>query len=276
MRIVLMSVLITVGSIVAGLSFADIDPGDVVNGHVWLFDGVAGNTVEDSSPNNLSGNINGEPEVVKGLNGNALKFDGVDDHIKVPDSAKINITSGPWPNRTVKVIFNCADVSKQDKQTIWEEGGRTRGLVIYVFEGELYVGGWNRDTAQIDWRPGSWISTPIQSNRWYEVALILRDTVFSVDPDKFEMWLDGKLVGKEQAGPIYNHSDDIGIAATNQNTIFHDDDGSGDGWYFEGMIDEVWVLNQALTAADLKPAEISVEPAGKLAAIWGAIRAKNQ
>jgi len=41
-------------------------------------------------------------------------------------------------------IFNCADVSKQEKQTVFEEGGRTRGLTISVFDGETYVGGWNR------------------------------------------------------------------------------------------------------------------------------------
>jgi hypothetical protein len=65
-------------------------------------------------------------------------------------------------------------------------------MTIYVFDGELYVGAWN--TQEYNWN-GEWISTPIESDRWYEVALILRDTRNAVEDDKLEMWLDGTLVG---------------------------------------------------------------------------------
>jgi hypothetical protein len=246
---------------------------NVENGHLWLFDDVNGDEVPDSSKNGLSGNIVGDPELVPGLSGKALKFDGVDDGVHIPDSDFINVTNGPWPNRTIMAVFNCADVSKKDKQTIFEEGGRTRGLVIYVFDGELYVGGWNR--AEYDWNPGTWISASIGSNRWYAVALVIRDGGDAEEPDKFEMWLDGQLIGRESGGQIYNHSNDNAIGYTKENAVFHDDDGSGDGWYFEGLIDEVWVLNEALTAGDLRPARLSVEPTGKLAAGWGTIKAQH-
>jgi hypothetical protein len=65
------------------------------------------------------------------------------------------------------------------------------------------------------------------------------------------MWMDGKLIGTAPGGHIHNHSNDNAIGYTLQNNVFHDDDGSGDGWYFEGMIDEVWILNQALTEVEL-------------------------
>ncbi|MGB2864077.1 MAG: hypothetical protein WBC05_12175, partial [Sedimentisphaerales bacterium] len=38
---------------------------------------------------------------------------------------------------------------------------------------------------------------------------------------------------------------------TNENNVFHDNDGSGDGWFFEGAIDELWILNDALTPTEL-------------------------
>ena len=81
-----------------------------------------------------------------------LKFNGTSDGIKIPDSNRIN-TGGPFPKRTVAALFNCDDVNKGQKQVIFEEGGRTRGLVIYVFDGKLYVGGWNR--AEYNWN-GEW------------------------------------------------------------------------------------------------------------------------
>lgn len=266
MRIVIMSIsFVTIGLLVASLSFAKIDPGDVADGHVWLFeDGDA----EDSSKNNLSGNITGDPKPVEGIIGKALEFDGTSDVIKLPDSSHIN-TGGPYIDRTIKVIFNCADVSKKDKQTLFEEGGLTRGFVVYVFEGEVYVGGWNR--SEYNWN-GAWLSAPIQSNEWYEVALILRDTQGMVEKDKFELWLNGELIDKESGGQLHAHSDDNGAGAVNQNTVFHDEDGSGDGWHFDGIIDEIWVLNEALTAGDLGTVKLSVKPVSKLAATWGTIK----
>ena len=270
MRKTLFSIaLIIICLLMAGLSFA-IDPASVENGHVYLFDDVSGDTVPDSSKSAHDGTARGDPNLVSGLSGEAMKFDGVDDAVHIPDSANIN-SGGPWINRTVMAIFNCADVSKAEKQTIYEEGGRTRGLVIYVLDGEVYVGGWNR--AEYNWN-GAWISTPIESNQWYSVAFVLRDTQGAVEPDKFEMWLDGKLIGKEPGGQMHGHGDDVAIGSVIQNTVFHDEDGSGDGFPFEGLIDEVWILNEALSQADLGGIMImtSVEPADKLAASWGTIK----
>ena len=234
---------------IAGNAMAQIDPATVDTGHVYLFDDVSGGQLQDDSANSNTGTIVGDPQVVAGLKGNALQFDGVDDGINIPDSQFINTTNGPFPNRTVIAVFKCDDVTKQEKQTVFEEGGRTRGLTIYVFDGEVYVGGWNR--AEYDWNPGSWISTPINSNQWYAVTFVIRDGAEAVEDDKFEMWMDGNLIGKAPGGQIHNHSNDNSIGYTIENNVFHDDDGSGSGWYFGGMIDEVWILNAALTETEL-------------------------
>jgi len=233
----------------AGNAMAQIDPATVTTGHVYLFENVSGNQVQDDSANNNTGTIVGDPQVVEGLKGKALQFDGVDDGISIPDSQFINVTNGPWPNRTVVAVFKCDDVTKQEKQTVFEEGGRTRGLTIYVFDGQVYVGGWNR--AEYDWNPGSWLSAPINSNAWHAVAFVIRDGAEAVEDDKFEMWMDGDLIGRAPGGHIYNHSNDNAIGYTLENNVFHDDDGSGDGWYFEGAIDEIWILNDALTETEL-------------------------
>jgi len=228
----------------AGNVIAQLEPSAINTGHVYLLDNVSGGQVPDDSANSNTGTIVGDPQVVDGLNGKALKFDGVDDGVDIPDSQYINVTDGPWPNRTIVAVFNCADVNKSEKQTVYEEGGRTRGLTIYVFEGQVYVGGWNR--AEYNWN-GAWLSAPINSNEWHAVALVIRDGTEAVEDDKFEMWMDGDLIAKAPGGQIHNHSNDNAIGYTNQNNVFHDDDGSGDGFYFEGIIDEVWILNESLT-----------------------------
>jgi hypothetical protein len=245
--------------VLAGSAVAQIDPATIDTGHVYLFDNITGSQLQDDSANSNTGTIIGDPEVVDSINSKALHFDGIDDGVSIPDSGFINITNGPWPNRTVVAVFKCDDVTIPDKQTIVDEGGRTRGLVIYVFEGELYVGGWNR--SEYNWNPGSWLSAPIESDQWYSVALVIRDGGEAVEDDKFEMWMDGDLIGRAPGGQIHNHSDNNAFGYTLQNTVFHDNDGSGDdGWYFGGAIDEVWILNDALTETELQAWKIEPWP----------------
>ncbi len=228
---------------------AQLDPAAVTTGHVYLLEDVSGGQVPDDSANSLAGTIVGNPQVVDGIRGKALQFNGVDDGITIPDSGFINVTNGPWPNRTVVAMFKCDDVDKPGKQTVFEEGGTTRGLTIYVNEGLVYGAAWNR--AEYNW-DGAWLSAPIESGNWYGVALVIRDGAEAVEDDKFEMWVNGQLVAKAPGGQIHNHSNDNAIGYTIQNNVFHDGNASPtDGHYFEGAIDEIWILNVALTQVEL-------------------------
>ncbi|TKJ33813.1 MAG: hypothetical protein CEE38_19510 [Planctomycetes bacterium B3_Pla] len=237
--------------ILAGNAVAQLNPAAVTDGHVFLFENVAGTQVPDDSSNSAPANstLVGDPQVVAGMaGGNALQFDGVDDGIDIPDSAFINVTNGPWANRTIVAVFKCDDVDKTTKQTIFEEGGNTRGMTFYIHEGLLYAAAWNR--AEYNW-DGAWLSAPIESNNWYGVAMVIRDGAEAVEDDKFEMWLNGQLVAKAPGGHIHNHSNDNAIGYTRENNVFHDGNAGSNGHWFEGAIDEVWILNVALTASEL-------------------------
>ena len=67
---------------------------------VWNFDN---GDAEDTSGKGLNGNIVGDPEVVDGIVGKALLFDGEDDGVKLPDSAGINTIAQPnfYTDRTI-------------------------------------------------------------------------------------------------------------------------------------------------------------------------------
>ena len=237
----------------------------------WTFDdGFA----TDSSKNKLDGTIVGKPEVVDGIVGKALQFDGIDDGIKFPDSEHINI-GGPYTNRTVAAFFKCFDTSINQKQLIFQEGGLTRGLTVYVHAGKVYVGGWNR--AQYNW-DGNWASAKINSNRWHHVALVLRDAANKVEDDKLELWLDGKLAAKEKGGQLFAHVNDTSIGYVLQKTIYHDGDeeGSNIDW-FGGIIDEVIFYNSAFNEGDFSKLilPLSIEPGGKFTTTWGYLKGKR-
>lgn len=243
---------------------------------VWNFDD---GDATDTSGKGLDGNIVGDPEVVDGIVGTALLFDGVDDGVKLPDSVGINTIAQPnfYTDRTIAAYFNCTDVDiTEQKQTIFEEGGRTRGLVINVFDGQVYVAGWNR--AEYQWA-GAWPSAPVESGKWYHVALVIRDADAAVEPGKFEMWLNGERIASEEGGALYGHGDDIGIGHVNANAVFHDEDGAGTNiHYFGGIIDEVIVYNSAFDAADFAPYAaqvVSVEPKDKFTTTWANLKTQR-
>jgi len=233
---------------IAGNAMAQLDPASITDGNVYLFEDV-GADVPDDSANSNTANILGNPQVVPGLKGNALEFDGVDDGIHIPDAATINTST--HTNHTVIAIFKCADVDKPEVQCVYEEGGSTRGLSIYVHEGMAHAAAWNRADYDPQWNPGTFLSAPISSNQWVAVAAVLRDAGPAQEDGKFEMWMDGQLIGVGPGGQLNARSDDNGIGNVQAQTIF-DDTIVNAGYWFEGAIDEVWILNVALTEDDLR------------------------
>ena len=232
---------------IAGNAVAQLDPASITDGNVYLFENV-GADVPDDSANSLTANLVGNPQVVDGLKGNALQFNGVDDGVHIPDAATVNLST--QQNRTVVAIFKCDDVDKPEKQVVYEEGGTTRGLTIYVHEGLVYAGGWNLSDYTPEWT-GTYLSAPISSNAWYAVAMVLRDGGAGQEDDKFEMWMDGVLVGTGPGGELRSRSNDNGIGYHNSQVKFHDGNVSATGSYFEGIVDEIWILGAALTQVEL-------------------------
>ena len=235
----------------------------------WLFEDGSGDTVADTF-GATDGTIVGSATWADG----SLVFDGATAGVKFPDSDLINVTNGPWQNRTVIAIFTPADVGiPGQKQVVFEEGGRTRGAVIYVFEGMAYAGMWNR--AEYNWN-GEWPSAAASSNTAHAVAFVLRDAIDAVEPGRYEMWMDGRMVASLPGGEFYNHGDDTGVGHTNQNVVFHDDDGSGtDRDYYSGSIESIRLWNVALLPEHLEAEATAVEPRGKLSVRWAAIKARR-
>ncbi len=231
----------------ANNAMAQLDPASVTDGHVYLFEDV-GTDVPDDSANTHTANLVGNPQVVDGLKGKALQFNGVDDGVHIPDAATVNLST--HQNRTVVAIFQCADVTKPEKQVVYEEGGTTRGLVIYVHEGLVYAGGWNLSDYTPEWT-GTFLSAPISSGAWYAVAMVLKDSTAAQEDDKFEMWMDGELIGVGPGGQLQSRSNDCAIGYANAQTKFHDGNFTGGGSYFEGTVDEIWIINAALTQVEL-------------------------
>ncbi|MDH3604465.1 MAG: LamG domain-containing protein [Candidatus Tectomicrobia bacterium] len=136
------------------------------------------------------------------------------------------------------------------RQVLWEEGGRGRGLSIYVDQGFVYVNGWNllNDdmSATTPWGP-RFVRTAINPNTFYHVAL-----VFDQPAGEIRGLLDGTPFGKATAiGKLFAHPGDVNIGRVGDATVFHDGDTSANH-FFKGLVDEVELYNRALTASEIQ------------------------
>lgn len=192
----------------------------------------------------------GDEILFYGAGGLPARFDGNNQYVAVPNDDSIN-QNGPFPERTVELIFN-AD-STAGRQVLWEEGGATNSMNIYIDNGVLRVNG--RTTSNGGYGPLD-ISVPIEAGVSYHVA-------FTQDgPNStFTGYLNGQAFGSEDLGGAFigNHPNANGIGAVNQNLYFHDDGpvgnatGRGNGTFaFDGQISDVAIYNSIIDSEGMR------------------------
>lgn len=185
----------------------------------------------------------GDEILFYGAGGLPARFNGTDQFVAVPNDDSIN-EGGPFPERTVELIFNADSTS--GRQVLWEEGGTVNSMNIYIDNGLLRVNG--RTTSNGGYGPLD-ISVPIEAGVSYHVA-------FTQDgPNStFTGYLNGEAFGSADIGGAFigNHPNLNGIGAVNQNVYFHDD-GPGNStprpngsFAFDGQISDVAIYNSII------------------------------
>ena len=233
---------------VVGLSQSYAQEDESVVG-LWLFDEGSGETAFDSSGNGNDGDILGGPEWVEGKFNTALRFDGLNDFVKVASSETIKSTSEAL---TVECwIYRTEDTNQGNMVEINESRGwRLRCL---VGNGLIFYDRGNTNS-------------------------ILVRNVAPVDT-----WTHVAATGDENGLKLYANGEEIGATNKEFAPVFGVDHlaiGSSDnaGEFFKGIIDEVRILNRALTQDEIQSSmlglgeRIAMEPSGRLAAVWGQIK----
>lgn len=193
----------------------------------------------------------------------ALQAPASGHYARIADSALLN-TGGPWAARTVALWFKLDAVS--GRQLVYEEGGSLRGFNIYVDNGTLYVGGWdkNKDGTDVDTWAGTWLDLgPVNAGEWTHVAMILDATLDPIHlaADTFKAFRNGVAAGSGNGMQMSAHSDDLGIGAVVGSTVYHDGATSGNGT-FAGKVDDLAIWNRALTAEEVTSLAVVTPPIG--------------
>lgn len=198
---------------------------------VWHFDEGIGSTTIDGSGNNYNGTADKMDVAscwVDGKLDKALKFDGVDDRITISNSENINMSK----SITVEFWVKSGLPSQQKYQlfTIMEKSHGYQGITGWYFQSEYDKNaiGFGFGNGSIWYGVGT--GTGIADNTWHHIA-------GTFDGTEIKIYLDGTLANKKTTtGAIAANTGPIIIGA------------HGLERYFNGIIDEVYIYNIALSA----------------------------
>jgi hypothetical protein len=180
---------------------------------------------------------------------NVIRFDGRDDLLGLSDAHQLNL-GGPWAERTIAVAFTTsADVDR--RQMVFETGGDLRGFNIYLDEGRLHMSAynmWNDDGGRTTPFGPLDVIVPAAPGTAYAVILELDQP-----NGRMRGWVNGNLAGElGGAGRVFQHHEDTGIGAINEDTYYHDGvrQGVPAADFFAGNIARILIYNRRLSAAE--------------------------
>jgi len=165
----------------------------------------------------------------KGKKGNALKFDGKDDHIEVPQNSSLDIS-----NKISIEFWMKFALPNEDKREfpISKYNWQSSGFFVEVGKnGNPYLAWWTADDTDQDDQQLLWY--PFVDGSWYHV-------VANTDGETKRIYINGKLESEQNSPGLVNYSNILRIGA---------DDGD---YPFDGVLDEVRVYNRALSADEVR------------------------
>jgi hypothetical protein len=211
--------------------------------------------------------INGPELGVPALNpsgvGTSVRFDGSKNQaLRVKDHPDINVTRGPWEERTWEFWFKAEKLPAVGQhQVLYEEGAHVRGVSIYLTgtdnasEADLYMMAWNRAETrwggklnQVGDEGNTAVKSTIKVNEVYHLVFVMDGDPSGNMEGTLTGYLNGKKIG-EVSGVhlLYNHSGNTAFGNKWQTTVTHEGNSWGSGGMgFTGVIDDASFYSTAL------------------------------
>ena len=270
MKVRLVLSIIALSAMICASVYADITSGLV---SAWSFnDGTAADKLGRND-----GIIHGAVQA-GGKYGNCLKFDGTDDYVEVPDSPSLHLPEGltvaAWIN--VNVSGNHAAICWKGEKIGWGPNFSWRVAVNTgnnMTWGRCVEGG-EKYFATGDVLPGT--------GQWVHVAQTCMAPDAATNQRAFVNGEDitdvtgqgGNLTAEPPFLVFEGIPVEIGVGRAQGGTV-------GNDIFFDGLIDDVTIYDRGLTADEINELMgtplsdiVAVEPAGKIASVWGEIKTK--
>ena len=227
----------------------------------WLMDEGSGKAVKDFTSNFSDGEITGKAEWGDGRFGKALRFDGSTTYVQIPFNPEFQVL-----NKVDGFTF----AAWFKTETLWSQ----RGTWIAGFQqmdangtGRTWMGIKDGDKTYSYLGNGDTFGVPPEVDQWYHFAVVVKEEGAI---DTIQAYSNGKPEEAPSMRGIETCEGDYLIGC-------HKDKNAVNFW--EGMIDDVVIINKALTEEELNQLMnngvsgiLSVESRDKLAITWGYLR----
>lgn len=225
----------------------------------WTFEEGSGGIAHDVSGNRNDGEIIGGVEWDDGKFGKALHFDGSTGYVEVPFDESMRLINQGDFTLAAWFMLDTPPVDTEGmnilQQTDANGTGRVWFRVILGGKAETYLGG----------GPTTSVDLEIGIQEWYHGAVIVTE---AGSPDNIQLYVNG-----EPTGPLGTRGveDCEGSFRIGRHKL--------DRAFWDGIIDDVVMLNRALSEDELRElmdngisGVMAVEPSVKLAVSWGSVK----
>ncbi|MGE3309496.1 MAG: LamG-like jellyroll fold domain-containing protein [Limisphaerales bacterium] len=194
----------------------------------WTFNQTAGSVANDGGSLALHGTLNYGPQWQAGQFSTGLRFNGRDDVVTVADASALRLTSGMtvafWVNKAsepddyVRIVGKGGGTARN--YGVWDIGGPTRRV---MFQFRVADGSYRTLSSVRDVNPGE----------WHHVAA-------TWDGGTGRIYVDGTLDATgPMAGPPLTSTEPLTMGYAGYHT------------YFDGVLDEVLILDRAATSNEV-------------------------
>lgn len=156
-------------------------------------------------------------------------------------------TSASYTNKGLNMAFRTNDTDVTTRQVLYEQGGETRGINVYIRSGNLHISSWNRnnDGAGSPWNNGGTVtsvSTAVTADTEYIVTLEFAGN--SGSTGTVTGYLNGASFGSiASVGLLFSDTDGIELGGSDASTQY-DDGTNASTNSFEGEISEFIYCNE--------------------------------
>jgi len=150
--------------------------------------------------------------------------------------------------RSLSAVFKSSD-NISSRQVVYEEGGTTRGINLYIENSQLHCGFWNNTNDGDGTQPYVEVSQNINQDTIYVVTLNFDYSHF-VDansaPGTIECIVNKASAGKvDTTSRLHPHGADIGIGGMNNGSFYGGGSSSGNNFYLDGHVFELLMYNKS-------------------------------
>ncbi len=178
-----------------------------------------------------------------------LVFDG-NDFLAIPSSIDINLLAEDSVNSLFTVFKTSSNTD--DLQVIFEEGGRHKGMNLYIYDDTLYYSVYNLEAK-------NYIKYPITANTDYMITVIMSA---NHNVEKASMYVNGEVVSSIDLDDfgLVAHTGGNALGGINGKTNTHLGEFDGPNNGFIGSIGDMMYFNDSLSRNEVVALETLVGP----------------